>query len=551
MSSLPFGDVVKIPLSALLLASAPILAHAAAPVQATVTMRDPSALEVSYRIPPTCTALEFRGADMPPGATTPLRGDWRAADECTALEGGKIVRKQAACTTLRLRVPASTRNVDRIYPWAYPVEKGLFVHTSTYAVTDACGAVDWTFEAPGGTVVVDGVMSAERGTHAAGLVADYMPVVLTGEPFRNMEGRRVLADARFTPGSLQLMDAAVAGSARQLAHDQPGVPFAVPFVVVSPMSQGYRGDVANRTVMRLAVTPTPGPQQEADVHEFIPHEVGHLLQASNWNDAWEPDITTVKEGGAEFMRVATAAHLGWLDRAAQKADLERAVNSCVQVAAGKAWKDIRDRNWARNPYNCGLMFYAIGLSAPGTDSPLLRLRDYNRKAKLGERTDFAQDIECGDGKDCRPRWLPRLAGNEPLDTVLLDYARQPGALLRVADTWGPAQAKVLAGQHVDQLMQADCGGAVSIYHEDAGARIADGPKCNTLRAGMVVIKAEGLPLFEGTGGVKASIEACHARGNTLLGLRDGTSVTVPCDASAKLSFHVYTVDEEPAVALLK
>jgi len=551
MSYLPSGDDVKIPLSALLLACAPVLAQAAAPVKATVTMRDPSAVEVSYEIPPACTALEFRNHGMPPGLLAQLRSDWRAADDCTALEDGRIVRKKATCTALRLRVPASERNLDRVYPWAYPVEKGLFVHTSAYAVTDACGGVDWTFEAPGGTVVVDGVMSAERGTHAAGLVADYMPVVLTGEPFRSMEGRRVLADTRFTPGSLQLMDATVAGSARQLAHDQPGVPFAVPFIVVSPMSQGYRGDVANRTTMRLAVTPTPGPEQEAIVHNFIPHEVGHLLQPLNWSDAWQSDITTISEGGAEFMRIATASHMGWLDRAALKAELELAVNSCVQATDGTPWKDMHNRNWFKNPYYCGLTFYAIGLSASGPDSPLLRLRDYNRKAKLGERTDFAQDIECGGTKECRPRWLPRLAGNEPLDTVLLDYARQPGALLRAVDTWNPAQTKLLAGQHVTQLMQADCGGAFSIYHEDTGERIADGPKCNTLRAGMVVVKAEGLPLFEDAGAVKASIEACHARGNTLLGLRDGTSVTVPCGASVKLSAHVYAVDEARMLALLK
>jgi hypothetical protein len=394
-------------------------------------------------------------------------------------------------------------------------------------------------------------MSAERGTHAAGLVADYMPVVLTGEPFRSMEGRRVLADARFTPESLRLMDATVAGSARQLAHDLPGVPFAVPFIVVSPMSQDYRGDVANRTVMRLAVTPVPGPKQEAIVHDFIPHEVGHLLQPSNWNDAWQPDITTVSEGGAEFMRVTTTAHLGWLDRAMLKADLERAVNSCVQAAEGGAWKDMRKRNWDKNPYYCGLAFYAIGLSASGPDSPLLRLRDYNRKAKLGERTDFAQDIECGGNKDCRPRWLPRLAGNEPLDAVLLDYTRQPGALLRVADTWSPAQVKVLGFQHVAQLMRADCGGATSFYSEDSGARIAAGPTCGVLRPDMVIAKAEGLPLFDDANAVKASIEACHVRGQTVLGLRDGTSVTVSCGASIRLSAHVYAVDEARALALLK
>ena len=480
----------------------------------------------------------------------PLREDWRAADDCTALEDGRIVRKQAACTTLRLRVPATARSVDRVYPWASPIEKGLFVHTSTYAVKDTCGAVDWTFEAPGGTVVVDGVMAAERGAHAAGPVADHMPVLLIQEPLRAMQGRRVHADARFTPQTLQLLDATVAGSARQLAQDQPGIPFTVPFTVASPAQVGFRGDVPNRTVMRLTFQPAPGLDQETSLHRLISHEMSHLLQPTDWNDAWQADESTIGEGGAEFLRVATSARLGWLGHTGLKDELEDAVNSCVLAADGKPWKDMRNRGWGPHPYKCGLTFYAIGLSA-GTDSPLLRLRDYNRKAKQGERTDFAHDIECGGTKPCSPRWLPRLAGSEPLDAVLLDYARQPGALLRVTDTWSPALAKVLAFRHVGQLMRADCGGAVSIYQEDTGPRIADGPTCGTLRAGMVVAKAEGLPLFEGDGAVKASVAACQENGRTVLGLRDGTSVTLACGTAVSLPAHVYAVDDARAQALLK
>lgn len=541
---------MKSTLSALLLACTPVLAHAGAPVKATVTMRDPAAVEVTYAIPPTCTALEFIKEDRPPGAMAPLREDWRAADDCTALEGGRIVRKQAACTTLRLRVPATTRNVDRTYPWASPVEKGLFVHTSTYAVKDTCGAVDWAFEAPGGTVVVDGVMAAERGGHSAGQVADHMPVVLIQEPFRAMQARRVHADARFAPETLQLLDATVAGAARQLAHDLPGIPFSVPFTVASPSTPpAWRGDVPNRTVMRLTFPPAPGPAQETILHRFIPHEMGHLLQPSDWNDAWQDDESTIGEGGAEFLRVATSTQLGWLDRVASKDELENAVNGCVLAADGKPWKEMRNRGRGPNPYNCGLAFYAIGLSA--SDTPLLRLRDYNRKAKQGERTDFARDIECGAVKGCSPRWLPRLAGSEPLDAVLLDYARQPGALLRVTDTWSPALVRVMAFRHVEQLMRADCGGAVSIYHEDAGPRIGYEPECGTLRADMMVVKAEGLPLFAGDGAIKASVAACQASGKTVLGLRDDTSVTLACGTGVSLPPHVYAVDDARAQALLK
>jgi hypothetical protein len=551
MSLSSSGNAVKLPLSALLLACAPVLAHAGAPVKATVTMRDPSALEVSYAIPPACTALEFVNGDMPPGAMTPLRGDWRAADDCTALESGRIVRKQPSCTTLRLRVPATARDVDRVYPWAYPVEQGLFAHTSMYAVKDTCGAVDWAFEAPGGTVVVDGVMSAERGTHAAGPVADHMPVVLIEEPLRAIEGRRVHADTRFSPQTLQLLDATVAGSARQLAQDLPGIPFTVPFIVASPSTPpGYHGDVPNRTVMRLTFPSAPGPAQETILHRFIPHEMSHLLQPTNWDDTWQADDATIGEGGAEFLRVVTTAQLGWLDRAALKDELEKAVNGCVLAADGKPWKDMRNRGWGPNPYNCGMAFYAIGLSAAGKDDALLRLRDYYRKAKLGERTDFARDLECGDVQDCRPRWLSRVAGGEPLDAVLLDYARQRGSLLRMTDAWSPALVRLLAFRHVAQLMRADCGGTVSMFEEDV-PRIAAGPTCGVLRPDMVIVRAEGLPLFENAAAVKASAQACHARGKTVLGLRDGTSVTVPCGGAVSLPSHVYAVDEARLGALLK
>jgi hypothetical protein len=542
---------VKSTLSALLLACAPVLAHAGAPVNATVTMRDPAAVEITYAIPPACTGLEFIKEERPPGAMAPLREDWRAADDCTALEGGRIVRRQAACTTLRLRVPATTRSVDRIYPWASPIEKGLFVHTSTYAVKDTCGAVDWAFETPGGTVVVDGVMAAERGTHAAGAVADHMPVLLIQEPLRSIQGRRVHADARFVPQTLQLLDATVAGAGRQLAQNLPGIPFTVPFTVASPAQFGFHGDVPNRTVMRLTFQQAPGPDQETSLHRLISHEMSHLLQPMDWNDAWQADESTIHEGGAEFLRVVTSTQLGWLSRAGLKDALGDAVNGCVLAADGKPWQGIRNRGWGPHPYQCGLAFYAIGLSAAGTDSPLLRLRDYNRKAKQGERTDFARDIECGAAKGCTPRWLPRLAGSEPLDAVLLDYARQPGALLRVTDTWSPALAKLLAFRHIEQLMRADCGGAVSMYQEDTGPRIADGPKCGTLRTDMVVVKAEGLPLFDGGAAVKASVAACRANGRTVLGLRDGTSVTLACGTGVNLPAHVYAVDEARAVALLR
>jgi hypothetical protein len=468
------------------------------------------------------------------------------------LDGRQIRRKNPACTTLRLRVPATRRNLDRTYPWAYPVEKGLYAHTSAYAVTDACGPVDWTIVAPGGTVVVDGVAAGERATRATGSGGDEMPTVLIRQAFRPDAFKRVHADAGFAPQTLRFLDASIDSLVRQLAQDLPGLPFKVPFIVATPSDQNsFWGDVANRTVMRLAFPPAPGPAQEAMLHSFVAHEMAHLTQPSNWHDAWKEDDATIGEGGAEFLRVVTNAQLGWIDGAGLQDELEKAVNGCLLAADGKSWKAMRNRGFGKNPYDCGLTFYALALAAAPDASPLLRLRDYFRQARTGAPTDFAQAIECGAAAACKPYWLARLAGDEPLETVLAEYAHRPGALLKPATAWGPGLAEMLAYRHMARLMRADCKGAVSMYHEKGAARIASGPRCGVLRPDMVVVAAEGLPLFDGEAGLRASVRACETGGKTVLGLEDGASVTLACGKDAPLPRQLFAVDAGRALALTK
>lgn len=544
---------MKLILPVLLLACAPA---AAAPVHATITLIDPSALEVSYQIPPSCLALEFRNEDMQPATVATLRTDWRAADDCTEFDGRQIRRKNPSCSTLRLRVPATQRTADRVYPWAYPVEQGLYAHTGAYALTAACGPVDWTFSAPGGTVVVDGVAAAgsmDRSAAAGG--GDWMPAVLIRQAFPPGALPRVHASSVFTPQTLTLLNTTVASVERELKRELPGLTFSVPFIVAAPSDHpgNYWGDVANRTLMRLAFPPEPGPAQEELLHRFVTHEMGHLTQPREWNDSWKEDSATIGEGGAEFLRTVVATRLGWFDRAGFGGELETAVNSCLLAAGGKSWKTMNNRGWGLNPYHCGLTFYAIGLSSKMTSTPaLLRVRDYNRKAIKGEPTDFARELECGGARDCQPRWLPRLAGDEPLGSVLRDYASQPGSLLRLTSEWGPALVKPMAFRHLAQLMAADCKGGVSMYHEPGGSRIAPGPVCGVLREGMVIVRAEGAPLFESADAVKASLKACREQGHTVLGLEDGRSITLACDAtSVRVPAQLFSVDLEQAQALLR
>jgi hypothetical protein len=90
-----------------------------------------------------------------------------------------------------------------------------------------------------------------------------------------------------------------------------------------------------------------------------------------------------------------------------------------------------------------------------------------------------------------------------------------------------------------------------MYQEAAAAHIASGPTCGVLRADMVVTGAEGLPLFDNANAVKASVKACREQGKTVLGLRDGRSVTLACGASVSLPTQLFSVDLEQAQALAR
>lgn len=286
---------------------------------------------------------------------------------------------------------------------------------------------------------------------------------------------------------------------------------------------------------------------------FLAHEMAHLTQpiAGKWNDVWKPDDALLAEGGAEFLRWALTGRKAWAQPAELKQDLERAVTRCVLTAAGGSWHDIPNRGRGSAPYDCGLTFHAIGLAGgKGAASPLLRLRDYYRTAKLGKATDFAQAIECGMTPDCTPRWLNRLSGREAVESVLLEYARQPDAILHPAD-WTLPMLNMVRRRFLNRLIQLDCNDKVHVSYRDDFVLVGSGLSCRRLREGMALVRAEGLPLFGDVQGLHASARACAERGQTVLGLKDGKDVVITCNKSAYVPAQLFNVNIKPALALTK
>ncbi|SHM85490.1 hypothetical protein SAMN05192549_10315 [Duganella sacchari] len=522
-------------------------AASAQTVTATLSVIEQNALELRYDVPAACQSLEFINDGIRPQDAASIRAEWQPADDCATVDGQHVQRKAPSCGSLRFRIPASTRNLDRIYPWAYPVGEGFFAHTSVYAVAPSCGPVNWKFSAPG-TVVLDGVVG---GTQASAPATQERVNTLAVVLLLKQSSATTHMGPGFTQDDERFVTDTLRDTTGYLHRALPGLTIPSPYVVasVSPNPYSWRGDVANRTMIRLTFPVSPSPEMQSNVRTLIAHEASHLSQPYEWTDAWGDDGAMFHEGGAEFLRWSASATLGWLSNAKLKDELESAFTDCLVTSNGKSWRRTVNRQWGRTPYACGLAFHAIGLEGRGDgQKAALALRDYYRDAADQHAASFAQ-LECRAGEQCRKRWLASLGSDEPVAAIFADYAKTPGALIRPAAAWSPSFSTSIANLMMNQFMRADCNGGVSYYSEPSAFHIAAGPACKALRVDMIVTGVEGQPFNAGRLASQAAKNACDARHEVTLNLKNGDTVNVACNGF-DVPAEPYDVDIDAALKRL-
>lgn len=514
-----------------------------AQITATIRMDSASALELRYDLPRGCQALVFNNQGIRPRSAAAMRHDWSVLDNCGELNAEGIKLKGEACTSVRVRIPASAQDLDRVYPWAYPLGGALYSHTSAFAVQPTCGPVSWAFEATGGRVVVNGETTGSRAQRAAAPEVDYMPVFFLEGLAAPGEQAGQLIDARFPRPTAAALRHSVDSVYAHYRRSMPGLDFTQPYLVAvtSPMRGQMRGDVAGKT-MRLMLPAAPTASEQINANYLIAHEAAHLLQSEVFNDQWK-ELTIIKEGGADFLSWLTGDQLGWRSRADAADTIANAVNNCLIALGQHNWSKFEERNWNRTPYNCGLALHVLALADRNSKTaPMLLLRDYYRDAKQGRSTDLARALECGTSANCTPRWLPRFLGpDESFHSVMKDYAEKTG-LLASAPVLTTQQVPPLARHLFAALMARDCGGELSFYSETDSFLVAQVKRCKNLREGMAVVKAQGASLFTDPASVNGLVQACHGAGKATLGLADGTNVEVECDDSLPVVPVLYTID---------
>ncbi|MGW8390425.1 hypothetical protein [Pseudoduganella sp. HUAS MS19] len=510
---------------------------AAEKVHVTVRLAAPDALEVSYALPPTCTRIAFLKNGAGPAE---IRSHWRPVDACGKASGEALVRGAKSCKVLAFRVPATSNKVEG-YPGSFPTGQGIYAHMSNYAVGEDCGPTSYKFAGPGSILT-----GLARHEDTAPAHAD-APALLF--PARLPKGGTSLDyyDPALPPATVAQLRERAERTASWLQNRMPGAQFKRPIIAATmakesggPNIGGSAGDMLHLALFNWPAEPSPEVSRLAN--KLVAHEMSHRFQIRDAVDIYD-DSRLINEGIGEFLRWLVSLHEGWLTPQDAAGELDDALAACMLITDDRRWRAIPAAEIGGNrlEYECGLPAFVYAMAArQGKGDSVARIDDFYRQLRKGGKPDLAQAMECG-GQPCKPKVLPAvLEGGRPMREEWASALEDTALAKPIAPTQRHTDAMMLRA--LTKLVRADCQGRRSMTPAGASVLVDTLPSCATLRKDVEVVQVEGLPLFGGRQALPAMTQACTARREVVLGLKDGSVLAVPCREVYQPGTRMYAAD---------
>lgn len=512
--------------------------HAAAQVQVDVSLVAPDALQVSYTLPAHCAGLSFlkngRGAGK-------IRARWQPLAECGVAGGDKLARGAGSCPVLSFRVPATSDKVAG-YPGSFPTGTALYAHMSNYAVGEECGAVQYSYSGPGS------IATKLAWRHGSAVVDADAPALLFPTRQASSGRERDYFDPALNAGTVAQIRQRANGTEAALRKAMPKAHYRRPIIAATlarepggPNIGGSAGDVMHFALFNWPETAAPEDAQQLD--KLVTHEMAHRFQIRDAVDDYA-DARLIHEGGGEFLRWMVSLQMGWLTPEQAGKQLDDALATCLVAGDGRAWRDLTAADIGANrlEYACGLPVYVYALAArQGKGSAIGRIDDFYKELRAGRKPGFAQAVECG-AKPCQPGILPAVLDEQaPMGEQWAAVFRTTG----LAQAGAPSQAQLdgMGYRALTKVVQDDCAGHSSMTPAmSQGRLLVDAlAACKTVRANIEVLRVEGWPVFGSLQTMPAMIAACAARQSIELGLKDGSTLALPCRRQPSLT-QVYKAD---------
>jgi len=510
---------------------------AAEQVHVTVRLAAPDALEVSYALPAACTKLSF----LKTGAgAAEIRSHWEAVGGCGTAGGDSLARAAKSCKVLAFRVPATTNKVEG-YPGSFPTGEGIYAHMSNYAVGGSCGAVSYRYAGPGS--ILTGLARHEISvpSHADA------PALLFPTRMRKAGTGLDYYDPALPPAAVAQLRERAERTASWLHKRMPAAQFRRPIIAATlangpggPNIGGNAGDMLHLALFNWPAEPSPEESRLAN--KLVAHEMSHRFQIRDAVDIYQ-DSRLINEGIGEFLRWLVSVHEGWLTPQEAADELDDALAACMLIADDRRWRAISPAEIGGNrlEYECGLPAFVYALAArQGKGDAVARIDDFYRQLRVGAEPDLAQAIECG-SLACKPTVLPAvLDGTGALRDEWSRVLDETGLARPVAPTQRQTDAMMLRA--LTKLVREDCKGKRSMTPTSASVLVDTLPSCATLRKDVEVVQVEDRPLFGSMQALPAMSQACTARHEVRLGLKDGATLALPCSAPYQAGTRMYSAD---------
>lgn len=525
------------------------LAAYAESVDVQIRLAAPSILELRYQLPEQCKELAFlkNGADG-----KQIRAHWESQDDCGEATGDTLVRRKDSCPVLRFTF-AATAEAVRGYPAAFPLEGGIYVHTSNYALADTCGPVRYHFLAP---YIATAGQAFEANADADPKTGGDTPALLMQQPIARSPGAISYFDPRLSSVAAAQIKEVADGAVSFLRAELPDLVFRPPILAATLASQPGGPNIGGNASDVLLLTffnwpQEPGPKEKKQLTLLVTHEFSHRFQMRDAVDNYA-DARLIHEGGAEFLRWLTSVEKGWLSKEDAAADLDDALTQCILYTDGRAWRDLSAKVVAtdRLEYRCGLSAYVYGLAArQSRGNAMSRIDEFYKELQAGKTPDFEHTIECGSDTKCEAQWLPKLLGSEvPMEEQWHNFFATTGLAKPHPPNAQQRDAMVL--QALVKLMKDDCEGHRSTTQTPDSVLMDGMSVCKTFHTNLDVTKIEGRAVFGDKSTLFAMMLACQAKREVTLGTRAGELVTVPCKGSYPERKEFYAVDIDRVLASL-
>ncbi|MFZ6653836.1 hypothetical protein [Undibacterium sp. TJN19] len=516
----------------------------AADVTVHLKLISPQELEVSYQLPQQCDALPFLNEETLPRFGSEIRSSWQALDGCGTVDGTALTRTSKTCPGLRFRVPATSKFYDRVAPGAFPMGEGMYANTTSYAVSDACGTVAYRFSAPG-SIAFKGQVFQNTASYDAP-DGKYMAVLLLQNQIASKTGAISYFNPAIGAENIQLLQGMADQAVDFYQKALPDVSFRKPILAASIEQNGgvpgFWGDAGD--VLRLSLYNWPlqsSAESEERLRKFVWHEFAHRFQPQQAKESGERTAFII-EGGAEYLRWMAGLKTRRVSPEDAATEISTAISNCITKTGKYSWQAL-PKNLATSgsvPYECGLALHVMGLAVRQNDAgPLQQMNDYYHSFETGAATSFEQALECGRKKNCTPHWLPELLGAQTISAIWPDFLART-KLAKPAPP-PPAQYANIQRMAFVALMEENCHGKASFYTDKDAFVVGDIKDCGVFKEGMQIHQMEGKNLFGSSLLVDEMIQACASRGQVILGLKNATSIMVPCKKGFEIP-QFYEVD---------